>query len=232
MAGDRHGNIVHIGERDCSLQRRHQKVIEECPAPGLTDRQRDAVLEAGAAAARAVGYRNLGTVEFLMDADGQFYFLEMNTRLQVEHPVTELATGLDLVEWQLRIAAGEPLPLAQDRIAVRGHAIEARIYAEDPRRDFMPASGRIEALAWPQPGPSLRIDTGVEAGDTVSHYYDPMIAKLSVFAQSRDEACQRFAAALAATAALGPTTNLSFLRRLARHPAFGEGRTDTTLIVS
>jgi 3-methylcrotonyl-CoA carboxylase alpha subunit len=230
VAGDHDGNIVHIGERDCSLQRRHQKVIEECPAPGLTDDQRSAVLAAGAAAARAVGYRNLGTVEFLMDADGQCYFLEMNTRLQVEHPVTELATGLDLVEWQLRIAAGEPLPLPQERITVRGHAIEARIYAEDPRREFMPASGRIEALSWPQPGPLLRIDTGVEAGDTVSHFYDPMIAKLSVYGKTRDEACQRFVASLAATAALGPTTNLSFLRRLARHPAFASGRTDTTLI--
>src|SRR6185369_17613097 len=169
--GDNHGNAIYLFERDCSVQRRHQKVLEEAPAPGMTPERRRRMGEAAVAAARAVNYTGAGTVEFIAAPDGEFYFMEMNTRLQVEHPVTEMITGLDLVEWQLRIAAGEPLPLQQDQITINGHAIEARIYAEDPMRDFLPAAGRIQHLRQPETSPYVRIDTGVREGDEIGVYY-------------------------------------------------------------
>jgi 3-methylcrotonyl-CoA carboxylase alpha subunit len=228
--GDAQGRVVHLHERECSIQRRYQKIIEETPSPFLDDATRDAMGAAAVAAARAVAYLNAGTIEFIVGADRQFYFMEMNTRLQVEHPVTELVTGLDLVEWQLRIAAGEPLPLAQDEIERRGHAIEARIYAENPARDFLPSTGRIEAFRHPLTGPGLRIDAAVEAGDVVTSHYDPMIAKLVVHSATREQACQRLAATLDRTAIAGPATNLDLLRRIARDPVFRDGDVDTRYI--
>ena len=194
--GDIHGNIISIFERDCSVQRRHQKVIEEAPAPLITDEQREALGKAARDAARAVGYVGAGTVEFLFDRDGNFYFMEMNTRLQVEHPVTEMITGLDLVEWQLRVAAGEPLPLRQEELTMRGHSIEARIYAEDPSHDFLPSIGKLVHLRPPAPSEHVRIDTGVEQGDTITPFYDPMIAKLIVWDETRELAVRRMQDAL------------------------------------
>ncbi len=225
--GDSHGNLVHLYERECSMQRRQQKILEESPAPGLTRNQRDALHGAALAAGRAVGYVNAGTVEFMLDERGQFHFLEMNTRLQVEHPVTELTTGLDLVEWQLRVASGEPLPAAQGEIASRGHAIEARIYAEDPARDFLPCTGDIEVFDWPRRDPLVRMDTGYEAGDAVERYYDPLVAKLVASGPDRDAALRHLQGALAGCVLFGPRNNLAFLRRLARTRAFVEGRSDT-----
>jgi 3-methylcrotonyl-CoA carboxylase alpha subunit len=224
---DSHGHAVHLFERDCSLQRRHQKIIEEAPAPGLPAETRARMGEAAVAAARAVGYVNAGTVEFLLDEAGGFYFIEMNTRLQVEHPVTELITGQDLVEWQLRVAAGEPLPLDQERITASGHAFEARIYAEDPARGYLPSAGQLERLRFPQPSASLRVETGVEEGDTVTPFYDPMIAKLVVHGPDRGAALRRLEAALDACMIVGPTTNLGFLRAVAGTPAFARGAVDT-----
>ena len=250
---DRRGNFVHLFERDCSAQRRHQKVVEEAPAPGVEGELRAAMCEAAIAAARAIGYEGAGTVEFLLDRGGEFWFMEMNTRLQVEHPVTELVTGTDLVEWQLRVAGGEPLPLAQDEIALRGHAVEARLYAEDPARGFLPSTGRLVHLrlpesdaAWPgreRPGgreagahggagseAGVRVDAGVRAGDAVSMYYDPMIAKVVAWGPDRDSAVDRLADALAATEAVGVTVNADFLHALVTHPRFRAADVHTRFI--
>jgi 3-methylcrotonyl-CoA carboxylase alpha subunit len=225
---DRHGNAVHLFERDCSIQRRHQKVIEEAPAPGLDPLPRRMMGKAAVAAARAVDYAGAGTVEFVAVAE-DFYFIEMNTRLQVEHPVTEAVTGLDLVEWQLRIAGGEPLPLRQDAVAINGHAIEARLYAEDPERDFLPQIGTLHRLKFP-PAAVARIDTGVRQGDRVTPFYDALVAKIIVWGESRAAAVDRLRRALAETAILGLSTNLDFLSRLAAHPAFAAAKVDTGFI--
>jgi 3-methylcrotonyl-CoA carboxylase alpha subunit len=225
-------NAVHLYERDCSLQRRHQKVIEEAPAPGMTPKMRAAMGQAAVRAAKAIGYKGAGTVEFIVDAaqglrpDG-FWFMEMNTRLQVEHPVTEAVTGIDLVEWQLRVAAGESLPLSQDQIPLEGHAFEARLYAEDVPAGFLPATGTLRHLVFPS---SARIDTGVRAGDTISPYYDPMIAKIITHGPTRAIALARLRSALAATEVAGTTTNLAFLGALAGHAGFRAGNVDTGLI--
>ncbi|MBL8481916.1 MAG: acetyl/propionyl/methylcrotonyl-CoA carboxylase subunit alpha [Rhodocyclaceae bacterium] len=228
--GDTQGNYVYLFERDCSVQRRHQKVLEEAPAPGMSAERRAAMGKAAVEAARAVGYVGAGTVEFIAHQDGSFYFMEMNTRLQVEHPVTEMITGLDLVEWQLRVAAGEPLPLAQEQLAIRGHALEARIYAEDPARGFLPSTGRLVHLAAPPEGVNVRVDTGVEEGDAISPHYDPMIAKLIVWDQSRERACARMLQALAAYRVVGVANNIEFLSRLVACPAFAQADLDTGLI--
>ena len=231
---DAHGQCVHLFERDCSVQRRHQKVLEEAPAPGMTSERRGRMGAAAVAAAKAIGYAGAGTVEFIVpdvaDGNESFYFMEMNTRLQVEHPVTEMITGLDLVEWQFRVAAGERLPLAQEQIAFHGHAIEARIYAEDPDRDFLPSIGRIAYLRTPQTSAQLRIDTGVREGDEISRYYDPMIAKLVASGEDRPAALRRLKAALAEYRVAGVTTNVAFLQRVLGHEAFANGRVDTGLI--
>jgi 3-methylcrotonyl-CoA carboxylase alpha subunit len=226
---DTHGNAVHLFERDCSAQRRHQKVLEEAPAPGLSDSQRQAMGAAAVAAARAVGYVGAGTVEFVADADG-FFFLEMNTRLQVEHPVTEMVTGFDLVEWQLRVAAGEPLPVTQSAIALTGHAIEARIYAEDPSRDFAPSVGRLALFRTPEETEGVRVDTGFTTGDTVSIHYDAMLAKLICHGPTRAVALRRMQQALADCAVAGVTSNLDLLGRIVTHPAFAAGGIDTGFI--
>jgi len=227
---DRHGACIHLFERDCSVQRRHQKVIEEAPALGMAEPRRREMGDAAVAAARAVGYLGAGTVEFIVDRAGKFYFMEMNTRLQVEHPVTEMITGLDLVEWQLRIAAGEPLPKKQDELRIDGHSIEARIYAEDPNRNFLPATGRILHFEPPAESPQVRVDTGVRAGDLVTPHYDSLIAKLIVHDRDRALALGRLAAALGEFEVAGPVTNVDFLRRLVRCRAFAQGEIDTGLI--
>jgi 3-methylcrotonyl-CoA carboxylase alpha subunit len=228
--GDTHGHYVHLFERECSIQRRHQKVLEETPSPFVDDAMRSRMGEAAVAAARAIGYRGAGTVEFIAGADRAFYFMEMNTRLQVEHPVTEMITGEDLVEWQLRVAAGEPLPLAQPEIHSAGHAIEVRLCAENPANDFLPETGRIGLLREPRTGEDVRLETGVREGDTVSVFYDPMIAKLVAWGADRGEAARRLQSALEETEILGVKTNLAFLERVVRHPAFLAGETDTTFI--
>jgi 3-methylcrotonyl-CoA carboxylase alpha subunit len=227
---DRYGSVVHLFERDCSMQRRHQKVIEEAPAPGMTKALRFEMGDAAIAAARAVGYEGAGTVEFIVDQSGPFYFMEMNTRLQVEHPVTEMITGLDLVEWQLRVAAGEGLPLAQKSITVEGHAIEARLYAEDPARDFLPQTGTLVHLRLPEQNGHVRIDSGVREGDAISIHYDPMIGKLIVWDIDRDAAVRRLQAALAQTEIAGLTTNVPFLAAVAGHRAFAAAEIDTGFI--
>jgi 3-methylcrotonyl-CoA carboxylase alpha subunit len=226
---DSHGNIVSLFERDCSIQRRHQKVVEEAPAPGLSPERRRVMGEAACAAARAIGYVGAGTVEFIAEGDA-FYFMEMNTRLQVEHPVTEAITGQDLVEWQLRVAAGGTLPLRQDELQINGHAIEVRVYAEDPARDFRPSTGRLVHLSAPAEGPHVRVDTGVRAGDAISVHYDPMIAKLIVWDLDRARAVRRLGRALADYEIVGVTTNLGFLSAIAAHPAFGAAELDTGFI--
>jgi 3-methylcrotonyl-CoA carboxylase alpha subunit len=228
--GDRHGNCVHLFERDCSVQRRHQKVLEEAPAPGMTPERRAAMGGAAVAAAKAIGYVGAGTVEFIADQSGTFHFMEMNTRLQVEHPVTEMITGEDLVEWQLRVAWGEPLPKRQDELAIGGHALEARIYAEDPAKGFLPATGRIVHLATPPASRHVRIDTGVAAGDEISPFYDPMIAKLVVWERDRPAALARMRDALERFEVVGLTTNVAFLGRLVASKAFAGADLDTGLI--
>ncbi|MBT0963286.1 acetyl/propionyl/methylcrotonyl-CoA carboxylase subunit alpha [Denitromonas iodatirespirans] len=228
--GDTQGNCVYLFERDCSVQRRHQKVLEEAPAPGMTPERRAAMGQAAVDAAKAVGYVGAGTVEFIANQDGSFYFMEMNTRLQVEHPVTEMITGLDLVEWQLRVASGEPLPLAQEQLQIRGHALEARIYAEDPDKGFLPSTGALLHLSPPAENLHVRVDTGVEEGDEISPHYDPMIAKLIVWDHSRERALARMLQALAEYRVVGVSNNISFLSRLTACPAFANADLDTGLI--
>jgi acetyl-CoA carboxylase biotin carboxylase subunit len=220
--GDSHGHVVHLFERECSLQRRHQKIIEETPSPALDDARRAAMGAAAVAAARAVGYEGAGTVEFLLDQAGDFYFLEMNTRLQVEHPVTELVTGQDLVRAQILVAGGAPLPWTQPQLTARGHAIECRVYAEDPENGFLPSLGPLLLLREPS-GPGVRVDSGVRQGDEVSLYYDPLIAKLSVHAADRAAAIARLATALRDYPILGVTTNHEYLLAILAHPAFAQG---------
>jgi 3-methylcrotonyl-CoA carboxylase alpha subunit len=231
---DNHGNAIHLNERDCSLQRRHQKVIEEAPASGMSEELRAAMGAAAVAAAKAANYSGAGTVEFIADGakglrPGGFWFMELYTRLQVEHPVTEAITGLDLVEWQFRVAFGEKLPLAQDGVRLDGHAVEARLYAEDPERGFLPSTGRLYALQLPA-GEGIRVDTGVESGAEVTPFYDPMIAKVIAHAPSRDLALDRLATALDRTMTAGPRTNARFLAALCRAPDFRAGRFDTGFI--
>jgi 3-methylcrotonyl-CoA carboxylase alpha subunit len=235
------GNCVYLHERDCSVQRRHQKVLEEAPAPGMTAERRAAMGEAAVAAARAVGYVGAGTVEFIANQDGSFYFMEMNTRLQVEHPVTEMITGTDLVEWQLRVAAGQPLPKAQAELAINGHAIEARVYAENPEKGFLPSIGTLRHMDTPQavnfelggtPGApaAVRIDSGVRQGDAISPFYDPMIAKLIVWGADRNQALARMSQALAEFQLVGLASNIAFLKRLVEGSAFSSADLDTGLI--
>lgn len=228
--GDRHGHVVSLFERDCSVQRRHQKVLEEAPAPGMSPERRAAMGQAAVDAAKAVGYVGAGTVEFITSQSGEFYFMEMNTRLQVEHPVTEMITGLDLVEWQLRVAFGEALPLPQEALSIQGHALEARIYAEDPDKGFLPSTGRLLHLAVPSQGVHVRVDTGVEEGDEISPHYDPMIAKLIVWDHDREKARLRLLAALADYRIVGVANNVAFLSRLVACPAFANADLDTGLI--
>ncbi|WP_068879169.1 acetyl/propionyl/methylcrotonyl-CoA carboxylase subunit alpha [Phenylobacterium sp. CCH12-B4] len=230
--GDRHGNVVHLYERDCSLQRRHQKVIEEAPAPGMSEQARAAVTDAAVKAARAVGYVGAGTVEFIADASqglrgDRIWFMEMNTRLQVEHPVTEMVTGLDLVEWQFRVAAGEPLPLRQEQIELNGHAVEARLYAENPATGFLPSIGKLESFSLPT---SVRVDTGVDEGDSITPFYDPMIAKLIAHGDDRDQAVAALAEACGEVEVFPVKTNAAFLVRCLETPDFIVGSVDTGLI--
>ncbi len=239
---DTQGNCVYLHERDCSVQRRHQKVLEEAPAPGMPEERRRAMGEAAVAAARAVGYVGAGTVEFIANQDGSFYFMEMNTRLQVEHPVTEMITGTDLVEWQLRVANGQPLPRTQAELAINGHAIEARIYAENPEKGFLPSIGTLRHMDTPAavnfelggtPGgapAAVRIDSGVREGDAISPYYDPMIAKLIVWGADRTQALARMSQALAEFQIVGLATNIAFLKRLVEGAAFSGADLDTGLI--
>jgi acetyl-CoA carboxylase biotin carboxylase subunit len=230
ILGDQHGNLLHLFERECSLQRRYQKIIEETPSPLLDDTNRQAMGAAAVAAARAVGYHNAGTVEFLFDPQNrQFYFLEMNTRLQVEHPITEMVAGLDLAQWQIRIAAGERLPFTQNELRQRGHAIECRLYAEDPANDFLPAAGRL--LRWIEPkGPGVRVDSGFTSGDEISLHYDPLIAKIIVHAADRPSAIRKMQASLNETVALGLPTNWRFLQDVLAHPDFQEGLAHTAWV--
>ncbi len=227
---DTQDNILHLFERDCSVQRRHQKVLEEAPAPGLSDTLRQTMGAAAITAARAIGYVGAGTVEFLLDTDGSFYFMEMNTRLQVEHPVTEMITGQDLVDWQLQVASGQPLPCRQEELAINGHAIEARIYAEDPQREFLPSIGLLQHLHFPTENARLRIDTGVRQGDEVSIHYDPMIAKLIVWAEDRPAALRHLRRALEQVEVVGVATNVSFLAAVAGQREFAAGNFDTGFI--
>lgn len=236
--GDNFGNVVHLFERDCSAQRRHQKVIEEAPAPGMTPEMRAAMTQAAVTAAQAIAYAGAGTIEFIVDVSqglrpDRFWFMEMNTRLQVEHPVTEMVTGIDLVEWQLRVAAGEKLPLSQEQIRLSGHAFEARLYAEDASRGFLPATGTLHHLRFPDAVPdkaAIRVETGVRAGDAISPWYDPMIAKLVTHAPDRDSALAAMCAVLARTEVAGSTVNTAFLAALAADPGFAAGDVDTGLI--
>ncbi|MCC5870426.1 MAG: acetyl/propionyl/methylcrotonyl-CoA carboxylase subunit alpha [Gammaproteobacteria bacterium] len=230
VLADGHGNIIHLGERECSIQRRHQKVIEEAPSPFLDEQTRQAMGAQAVALARAVDYQSAGTVEFIVDRERNFYFLEMNTRLQVEHPVTELVTGLDLVEQMIRVAAGEPLGISQDQVRLSGWALEARVYAEDPFRNFMPSIGRLAKCRPPEASEHVRIDTGIVEGSEVSMFYDPMIAKLITGGDTREQAIDRMADALDAYYIRGVSHNISFLNALISHPRFREGRLSTNFI--
>ena len=244
--GDQHGNVIHLFERDCSVQRRHQKIIEESPSPFLDEKLRSKMANAAVAAAKAVKYSGAGTVEFIVGNDRKFFFMEMNTRLQVEHPVTEMITGLDLVEWQLRIVAGEKLPLSQKDVKQNGHSIETRIYAENPETGFLPSIGTLKRLVFPdtfqkiqktedeasQSSSIIRIDTGVEQGGEISIHYDPLIAKLVVHADSRKQAYRTMQTALAQSGVLGVETNLGFLQSILQHPYFDAGKMDTLFVDS
>ncbi|KAM9969262.1 hypothetical protein ACTFIR_001090 [Dictyostelium discoideum] len=227
---DRHGNCVHLFERDCSVQRRHQKIIEEAPAPHLSEELRKKMGDAAVAAAKAVGYVGAGTVEFILSADNSFFFMEMNTRLQVEHPITEMITKQDLVEWQLKVAESQTLPMEQEQLKIHGHSFEARIYAENPDSDFLPGTGRLAHLSTPTPSDTLRVETGVRQGDEVSVYYDPMIAKLVVWDQDREKALRYLRNALDEYHIIGLNTNISFLKRLSTHPSFMAGEVETGFI--
>lgn len=229
ILGDQMGNVIHLGERECSLQRRHQKVLEEAPSPAVDPQLRQKMGEAAVKAARAVNYTNAGTIEFLLDAEGNFYFLEMNTRIQVEHPVTEWVTGVDLVKEQIRIAAGEPLSLSQEDVRWRGHAIECRINAEDPERGFLPSPGRVTAYHEPG-GFGIRVDSGIAAGSDVPPYYDPLVAKLIVHGKDRDEAIAKALSALEEFRIEGIATNITFHQELLRHPKFQAGELSTDFI--
>ena len=227
---DQHGNCLYLNERDCSIQRRHQKVVEEAPAPGLSAELRRAMGEAAVRSAQAIGYVGAGTVEFLLDSRGEFFFMEMNTRLQVEHPVTEAITGLDLVAWQIRVARGEALPMTQAEVPLIGHAIEVRLYAEDPGNDFLPATGRLELYRESAAGPGSRVDSGVEEGDEISPFYDPMLGKLIAWGEDREQARLRLLSMLDEFAIGGLKTNINFLRRIIAHPAFAAAQLDTGFI--
>jgi 3-methylcrotonyl-CoA carboxylase alpha subunit len=227
---DNFGNCVHLFERDCSLQRRHQKVIEEAPAPGMSGELRGQMAAAAIAAAQAIDYVGAGTIEFLLDEDGSFYFMEMNTRLQVEHPVTELISGHDLVEWQLLVAEGQPLPCIQEQLRISGHAIEARLYAEDPLRDFLPATGTLQHLRLPEATAQIRVDSGVQQGDRIGIHYDPLLAKLIVHGETREQALRLLRRALDATEVVGLNCNRDFLRRVCDNEEFSGGRIDTGFI--
>ncbi|HIH84767.1 MAG TPA: ATP-grasp domain-containing protein [Candidatus Thalassarchaeaceae archaeon] len=229
ILADLHGSTVHLFERECSIQRRHQKVVEEAPSPVLDESTRLAMGDAAVAAAAAVDYAGAGTVEFLLAPNGSFYFLEMNTRLQVEHPVTECITGVDLVEQQIRVASGLPLPFTQEDLTIRGHAIEVRIYAEDPSQGFLPATGPL-AVFRPPEGPGIRLDTGVREGDVARIDFDPMLGKLIVHGSNRDHAIRRMMSALSDFVILGATTNIGFLSDVIAHPAYRAGETDTGFI--
>jgi acetyl-CoA carboxylase biotin carboxylase subunit len=227
--GDNYGNVIHLGERECTIQRRHQKIVEETPSTALTAELRAHMGEAAVTVGRALGYTNAGTVEFILDPDGRFYFLEVNTRLQVEHPVTELVTGLDLVRWQILVAEGRPLPLAQEEVQATGHAVEVRVYAEDPARGFLPSTGDI--ALWREPdGTGVRVDAGIQTGDAVLPYYDPLLAKMSAYGADRQEAQRRLDSALARTTLFGVRTNLDYLRRVLLHPAHVAGEISTTFV--
>lgn len=229
ILADTHGNTRHLFERECSTQRRHQKIIEESPSPLLTPEIREKMGQAAVAAAQAVNYVNAGTVEFIATPDGEFFFLEMNTRLQVEHPVTEMVTGLDLAKLQFQIAAGEAIPFAQDEIQQRGHAIECRIYAEDASNNFLPAIGKVQKFIHPT-GPGIRVDSGIQSGDDITIHYDPMIAKIIVYDQDRNSAIERMQRALRETIILGTTTNIDFLQIILQHPKFLAGEVDTRFV--
>lgn len=229
ILADEHGKVIHLFERECSIQRRHQKVIEETPSVAVDDELRAKMGEAAVKAAASIGYTNAGTVEFMLDKDKNFYFLEMNTRLQVEHAITEMTTGVDIVKWQLRIAAGEPLTLEQDKIQQRGHAIECRIYAEDPEHEFMPSTGKLKAVEVPD-GVNIRHDTGVREGLEITPFYDPMLAKLIVHAETREDAIKKMHWSLSNYITLGVTTNVPFLRAMVENDAFRHGDIDTDFI--
>ncbi len=229
ILADHHGHVIHLCERECSIQRRHQKIVEESPSPVMTPELRDRMGQAAVAVAQAAGYTNAGTVEFMVDSKKNFYFMEMNTRLQVEHPITEMTTGVDLVKWQMRIAHGEKLTLKQNQISQRGHALEVRIYAEDPMNGFLPSVGLISKLEQPQ-GPNIRNDSGIEPHFEITSYYDPMLAKLIVSSESREESIQKMIYALSQYVILGVTTNISFLKQVIDHPEFKKGNITTHFI--